>query len=485
MKRYTFPDEIVLSILLYLQPPYALAELPGTSTPWNEGRCNNVEEIWNSSLPGIKPLEVDARRFARNSFHPTIRVSLNGEGRRAPALICASHVSQQWRRVAFSHPFWTELAWHRLIKRPDCKPRSMHVRNLDKFMRAMSESHYRMRRIRSVWWDLKSHGFAASLETLLEVLARIPDPTQVHTMVLDCPLIQVSDPKLLKVIASRFTRLSRLHLRGVDDSTECYTGLASSDVRLLALKLEPNTLTHLSINTGVAHGSMSWRSVKMILDSQPHITHLNLGYVKGGIDFEELSSALPNLASLGITFFAGHAERAHFEPMDDLVVYPIIRLPTALLDNNIVQLPKLLPRLKTFFLSSETAFNPYVNREKWPRPWSNVLSVLFWVLLPRLTELCIAPEFPIIFCGGPLYQSGHEIKLQALRIPYQQLVTFKRSNLRMDMLKSLTVILSPQARQFTPIDIRTQLNYSKPTWPDDMSIKVVSEDITPNRIRIF
>ncbi|TPX72314.1 hypothetical protein SpCBS45565_g00627 [Spizellomyces sp. 'palustris'] len=295
----SLPDEIILQILLFLQPYYAIAEEIASSTPWNEGTCTGSCELWRT-VPGHSPLTHNWKsvRRAPGRYHPVIVVNhVPGRYCRRAAILDAGDVSRQWRRASYLHPFWTDLAWHRLLDMQLQPP----VDYADRFFKSMAADMARCARIRTVWLDLASWGCSISLSTLIHILEKIPRPERVHTFVLEMDWATSGDDRLIRTLARRFKHLRRVHIGG-RPSEDVFHGLSSAALKHLASHWQEGCLTHLSLAGYGPGGNFSWKAFSRLLGKQRNVRHLAIGYVRGGINFGELSELLPGLQELCINF---------------------------------------------------------------------------------------------------------------------------------------------------------------------------------------
>ncbi|KAI8921920.1 hypothetical protein DFJ77DRAFT_425695 [Powellomyces hirtus] len=214
-----------------------------------------------------------------------------------PALQNFGAVCRQWRRVSLHHPFWSELAWHRLLS---LKPLSLSV---DRLFDAMAENTLRMARIRSVRLDLVCWKRNIGIDTLLRVLRRIAYPHLVHTVILEAGWDVCGDTQLVRLIASHFPNLRRIHIGGTP-SPNVFHGLASAALKHWANHWQAGKLTHLSLQGYGEAGSFSSSSLLSLLATQTSIKHLSIGYVRRKADLRQVAKLLPNVESLSVDFTA-------------------------------------------------------------------------------------------------------------------------------------------------------------------------------------
>ncbi|KAJ3021408.1 hypothetical protein HKX48_008638 [Thoreauomyces humboldtii] len=299
------PDEVLAYVLLFLQPHFEQQESDLTaSSIWKDGTCKVGREVWRESL-GRRTVEHDwhSQYGGRERFHPTIEVTrVPSRGYCMPALLSVGAVSRQWRRAALEHPFWTELAWHRLL---DFKPRSLVVDEdqpaaFDEFFTALAAEPYRMSRIRTIRLDISNWQRYMSAEVLRSVLGAITRLERIDTVVLETTWDVAGDEGVARFIA-QLPNLKRLHVGGQPIPT-AYHGLGSRILRHWRKRWTPDTLTHLSLqgwgtSTG---GRFTASNFLALLSTQSTIKHLFVSADWPVISLLEVARILPNLGTLAV-----------------------------------------------------------------------------------------------------------------------------------------------------------------------------------------
>nr|KAJ3420334.1 hypothetical protein HK105_005799 [Polyrhizophydium stewartii] len=278
--------------------------------------------VWDDPVqPELAPAR-DA--VAHRLFCPTTGLHRNIGGAvaslRMPGLVAFGQASRQLRRVSLMHPFWTELAWHRLLPRRAAAAGEA-MRDVTGFFVAMAAEPARLQRVSAVHLDLHRWNVVADGEALARIVRHIRRPERVHTVVLSMRWDACGSPDLIEAVAARCTQCRRLFIQGGGHAVVrgagrgpygahagavshapnggALYGLSSAAVRQLAESM--HHLTHLFIE-GFGGASFSWRALLELLRGNPGITTLALGHVRDGVRLDVLSSTLPALEVLSVQF---------------------------------------------------------------------------------------------------------------------------------------------------------------------------------------
>ncbi|KAJ3146178.1 hypothetical protein HDU86_000523 [Geranomyces michiganensis] len=313
------PDEVLGIIFLHLQPHYVRQE---GNTPWTDGTCRTSRELWkpltnngndrdDNNNDGSAVIVHDWIRHKKGAkrYHPTITINRIASRRHCrPLLLDVGSVNRQWRRVSLQHPFWTDLGWHHLL---DLRgPRFTAISAtaggptaaLDNFFNVMSNCPTRLSRVRSITLDLVCWRREIGIDTLLTVLRRVSCSQLVHTFVLEAGWDVGGDSRLVRLLATQFPNLRRVHIGG-QPTPQIYYGLGSAALKHWAKHWRPGTLTHLSLQGYGKTRTFSNAALLSLLATQPNITHLVVGYVRNELDSVRVKALLPSLKSLGYTRF--------------------------------------------------------------------------------------------------------------------------------------------------------------------------------------
>lgn len=267
----SLPDELLQLILHFCQPTYIRHVLP----LWEcqSHRYNLIPQLWISST--APPLALTSEMLYRNGFHSTFVRSYKSR----PLLSILSQVSFRFRNLVYSH--------RHLLSNPSM---ILHQRlRIQSAKTPLSRPEFiPMSKVKSLVLDSP-----LSLSDFKNIIGKI-EIASVESLV----LVQKWDlfgSTLLKSIAS-FSNLKRIYLKGIP-TPSAFFGLDRRALRTLA-KL-PN-LTHVFLD-GFGGGSFSFSALLDFLADKP-IEALSLGYVRQGINLDQLAVCLPNLRGLTIQF---------------------------------------------------------------------------------------------------------------------------------------------------------------------------------------
>ncbi|KAL5034139.1 hypothetical protein RTP6_002003 [Batrachochytrium dendrobatidis] len=315
-----FADEILLNVLLYIQPHVPLQ----TDSLWNEQTADprvsytawSTMPLMHTSNPAMQQYSnadqlsepIQNNMFQLSGFHRNINRAINNQ---APDMLIFGGVCRQWRRVTMLHSFWTELAWHRLLpRRPLHKP----ARDISQFLECMAAEPSRLVRIRHIHLDLLCWHHILESSRLSSILHRIHCPHRVHTVVLRMRWDANGDPNLIKTISKRFSHCNRLYIQGgqgyirgsqhmhkfnLNPTGGALYGLDNKAARMIARSM--THLTHLFLD-GFGENSFSWSGFVRVLEANQAITSLSVGIVRNGIHLNDIARILPKLKQLSVQF---------------------------------------------------------------------------------------------------------------------------------------------------------------------------------------
>ncbi|KAI9095135.1 hypothetical protein DFS34DRAFT_187363 [Phlyctochytrium arcticum] len=294
------PTEVLLTVLLHLQPHYQRSEEPLASTPWTDGSCRGPREIWK--CPNSEKRRKhnwfdygkDSSKTWRGSHHPTIAKRKKG----LPYILSFGAVCRHWRNVSHLHPFWTELSWHRLLPLSTCGLEDPTI--IDDFFDSMASAQTRISRVRSIWLDLSLWSVVLGPKKLISLLSSIPHPELVHTLVLEMSWTTMGSTRLLKCIAERFSSVKKLHIGGIASPT-VFQGYTTPMMEYLTKSLIPNHLTHLSVQGYGYQRSFTWQAYLELIRKHPGLQKVAIGYIDlDPVDLCELSECARELRSVAI-----------------------------------------------------------------------------------------------------------------------------------------------------------------------------------------
>ena len=131
--------------------------------------------------------------------------------------------------------------------------------------------------------------------------------SNLEELILDVGWLVLIDSRVINKICE-FRGLKKLHLKG-SLYEQVLRGYTNTDFRSFSLAF--SCLTHLFIDN-VTMSGYRWKPFRQLLKRNPGIECLKIGYIEGGIDFDEIGVLCPNLQVLVIHFSDGH----HSELLD-------------------------------------------------------------------------------------------------------------------------------------------------------------------------
>ncbi|KAI8921803.1 hypothetical protein BC831DRAFT_475235 [Entophlyctis helioformis] len=341
------PDELLLQTLLYIQPnvPSQIDEL------WTQQTADplRLRHVWpaapapsrsasSSSLPSAAAASTDAQQqqqqqqqqkqrmhtdsaagpesaFCRTTgFHTAVGHVV---GRRTPGLLVFGQVNRRFRRVSHMHPFWSDLAWHRLLPRQPGGPGQTSPKQISAFFTAIAGEPARLFRIRRIILDLSLWHHSVDALVLTGIFKALPRPDRVDTIVLSMRWDTCGDLKLMRTIANKFGHCRRLFIQGGQSGVGgVLFGLDNRSLRFFTRSM--SSLTHLFLD-GFGGGSFSWTALNDLIKNNAGITALSIGHVRNGVRLDMIARMLPHLRSLSIQFLVFEPSLgSFFQPDSDL-----------------------------------------------------------------------------------------------------------------------------------------------------------------------
>jgi hypothetical protein len=282
------PIEILSMILLELQPNYTRI----VDNFWFEESIQFPKQRYYNPQKGVE-VELTEKNVWKNGYHKTIHTTYKMRS----ILLLISHVCQKFRRVALMHPFFSSLQLYRFLSKP--KKTDICVRpilQLSQWIKTISNSVEGTRRLRTVILDPIVGKQKILAQDCKLILRKILNPDDVQDLILMLGWLALGDPIMIQEI-SRFNNVKRLYLKGEPDDT--FHGFDNQAIRIFSKSF--TCLTHLFIE-GYGRGSYSWKIFKRLLEANPNIETLSIGFVRNEVELEDIGRVLPKLRVLTIQF---------------------------------------------------------------------------------------------------------------------------------------------------------------------------------------
>lgn len=266
------PDEILFQIILECQPHYHLetSELflrphsPRTQVWINN---NTKERLVLSSIKQENTLPI----FNSNGYHQTLACSY----KKVPILVIISQISYRFRQLAFSHPLYSSLNWHYLLKRPVISKGPAHyskfLQNFD-YIPSLS--------CKTILLDLDIFGLNIYVKDVKNICKTVKRPENVNALVLSFGWSSLGDYSLLAFLGKTFPNVKQVFLKGEPSDSVLY-GFDNKSLKVMAKYFK--NLTHLHLE-GYGGSSFNFKYLCFLLKANPLISHLSLGYVCNGIN---------------------------------------------------------------------------------------------------------------------------------------------------------------------------------------------------------
>jgi hypothetical protein len=277
------PNEVLLLIILELQPNFKQL----SDNLFSESPNSTSQTFVNTRTQQQITIDNDVN----HKYHPTIKLQ---KGK--PFLLILGQISRQFRQVTQMHPFYLTMQLYKLYPIPRTQVNSMNkILKLSQFIHQINERIQPKQITKIIIDPIISKQFMLP-QDVIQILSKF-NSLKLKELILNLGWFCLGDPLILNKL-QEFKNLEKLYLKGKYEPGVLH-GFPNQTIRVLCKNIRKLKFLYIE---GFGGGSFSFRSYQTFLRLNTNLEVLTIGFVRGVVDLELVSSACPNLIQLTIQF---------------------------------------------------------------------------------------------------------------------------------------------------------------------------------------